>query len=229
MSDLHAGGVTQPSGSLAVLPIRGIPKLLDRGTVRRLTDPRFANTEEAADWRSDNCRMVRRQARPIIAARKLGVPSLFGSLYLRKFDARENVWHDLGLASLRVVTDTGVAFLVDAFQNLVELENMKFHGTGTGTTAEAQTQSALVTEATTSLNPDSTRATGTTTETSANIYQTVATNTYDATVAITEHGIFSQAATGGGVMLDRSVFSAVNLVSGDSLQTDYRLTIAANG
>ena len=78
--------------------------------------------------------------------------------------------------------------------------------------------------------PDSTRATGTTTEgASANVYRTVGTNTVDASVAITEHGIFSQAATGGGTLLDRSLFSAVNLASGDSLQSTYDATFSAGG
>ena len=136
-----------------------------------------------------------------------------------------------GTLSTRVVTTAGVGFIVDAFQNLVEVENMQFHGFGTGTTAEAAGDTALVTEETTQYNPDSTRPTGTRTEgASANIYRTVGTYSPDAggTRAITEHGIFSQAATGGGVLLDRSVFSAVNLVAGsDSLQVTYELTFTA--
>lgn len=138
---------------------------------------------------------------------------------------------DYGLLSTRLVTDNGVAFIVDAFQNLVELENMKFHGFGTGTTAEAQSQSALVTELTTQYNPDSTRPTGTTTEGAAgNIYRSVATLSPDSggTIAVTEHGLFSAASS--GVLLDRSVFSAINLVaSSDSLQTTYELTCTAGG
>lgn len=141
-------------------------------------------------------------------------------------------WTDYGVLSTRLVTDTGVAFIVDAFQNLTEIETMQFHGYGTGTTAEAQTQSALVTELTTEYAADNTRPTGSRTENAANIYRTVGTLSPDGsgTLAVTEHGIFSQAATGGGVMLDRSVFAAINLVRGsDSLQTTYDLTIAAGG
>lgn len=138
-----------------------------------------------------------------------------------------------GLLSTRVVTTAGVGFIVDAFQNLVELENMKYHGFGTGTTAEASGDTALVTELTTEYASDNTRPTGTTTEgASGNIYRSVATLSPDTggTLAITEHGIFSQAATGGGVLLDRSVFSAVNLVAGsDSLQATYDLTCSAGG
>lgn len=140
---------------------------------------------------------------------------------------------EYGLLSQRLVTDTGVGFIVDAFQNLVELEIMKFHGFGTGTTNESAAQTALVTELTTEYATDNTRPTGTTTEgASANIYRTVATLSPDSggTIAITEHGIFSQAANSGGVLLDRSKFSAVNLVaSADSLQTTYDLTVSSGG
>mgnify|MGYP005844759595 CR=1 FL=1 len=136
----------------------------------------------------------------------------------------------LGVVSRRVVTNNGVAYIVDGFQNLVELENMKYHGLGTGTNAESQADSALQSELTTQYNPNNTRATGTTEEgSSANIYKTVATNTLDEAAAVTEHGIFSQAATGGGVLLDRSVFSVVNLAAGDGLQSTYQWTANAGG
>lgn len=143
----------------------------------------------------------------------------------------EIVEEDHGLVSCRVVTDAGVAFLVDAFQNTVESETMKFHGIGTGTNAEAVGNTALQTELTSQYNPDSTRATGSTTESAANTYQTVGTNTLDSgTPAITEHGVFTQAAA-GGTLLDRSVFAAINLngVNGDGLQSDYRFTITSGG
>lgn len=137
---------------------------------------------------------------------------------------------NFGIGSTRVVTTVGVGFVVDAFQNIVELEIMKFHGLGTGGTAEAAGDTALVTELTTEYNPNSTRATGSTTEgASANIYRTIGTNTVDASAAVTEHGIFSQAATGGGVLFDRSLFSVINLANGDSLQTTYDATFSAGG
>ena len=40
-------------------------------------------------------------------------------------------------AGWAVVTDAGVGFIVDAMQNSVEAENLKFHALGTGSTAEA--------------------------------------------------------------------------------------------
>ena len=127
-----------------------------------------------------------------------------------------------------MVTDTGVAFLVDAWQNILEMEIMKYHGIGTGTNSEASSDTALQTELTTQYSPDNTRATGSTTEgASGNIYRTVGTITVDASCTITEHGVLSQAATGGGVLFDRSVFAAVGLAASDSLQIPYELTIPA--
>ena len=136
---------------------------------------------------------------------------------------------DHGIVSRKVVTDVGVGYIVDAFQNSVELENMKYHGLGTGSTAENQTDTALVTELTTEYTGN-VRATGTTTEgASANIYRTVATNTLDGTpgAALREHGIFSASTV--GVLFDRSVFAAITLSSGDSLQSTYDATFSANG
>ncbi len=152
-----------------------------------------------------------------------------GRLYASVIRGQGSIEH-LGLLSTKVVTDAGVAYIVDDWDggsNTIDLFN--YHGCGTGTTAEAVGDTALVTESTTALNPDSTRATGTKSQPSANIARTVGTVTFDAGAAITEHGIFMQAATGGGTLLDRSVFSAINVVSGDSIQFTYSLTLSAGG
>lgn len=140
---------------------------------------------------------------------------------------------DCGVLSTRLVTTAGVNFLVDAWQGTTEMENLRYHGFGTGTGAEATGDTALGTELTTQYATDNTRPTGTLTEgASANIFRTVGTLSPDTggTIAVTEHGIFSQAATGGGTLWDRSVFSAVNLVAAsDSLQTTYDMTASAGG
>jgi hypothetical protein len=150
-------------------------------------------------------------------------------LELAHYGARKGLRfeHDLGVVCRKVVTNNGVGFIVDAFQNLVEVETMKYHGLGTGTNAEAAADSALQTELTTEYNPNSTRATGTTTESASNAYRTVATNTLDGAAAVTEHGVFS--ASSAGVLLDRSVFSVVNLAASDSLESTYTLTFTAGG
>jgi hypothetical protein len=128
---------------------------------------------------------------------------------------------DLGVICRNEVTDTGVAFIVDAFQNSTELETMKYHGCGTDNTAEDQTDTALGAEV-------ETRGTGTTTEgATANIYKTVGTVNITATRAIVEHGVFS--ASTSGVLLDRSVFSVINVDNGDSIEFTYELTLTAGG
>ena len=185
---------------------------------------------EVNEWRLRNMANLYRGARRVAAARIAGLAHVYGALWLELVRG-DGTRLPYGLASLRVVTDSGVAFLVDAFQNLVELENMRFHGFGTGTTAEAASQTALVTELTTQYPTDNTRPTGSQAEAAANIFRTVGTLDPDADVAITEHGIFSQAATGGGVLLDRSVFSVINLsgAGGDTLQATYDFTINSGG
>ncbi len=157
--------------------------------------------------------------------RLTGIPTITSELRARV--NRGGEWIDYGVVSRRVVTNNGVAYIVDAWQNSVELENMRYHGAGTGTTAEAAADSALVTESTTALNPDSTRATGTQTEPATHQLTSTGTLVFDNTAAITEHGLFSQAATGGGVLFDRSVFSAINVVSGDSIQFAYTVSFTA--
>ena len=128
------------------------------------------------------------------------------------------------------LTAEEIAYIVDDWDGSVtDITNFKYHGAGTGTTAEASGDTALVTESTTALNPDSTRATGTQSQPSANILQSVGTLTFDNTAAITEHGLFSQAATGGGTLWDRTVFSAINVTSGDSIQFTYSATLSAGG
>ncbi len=157
-----------------------------------------------------------------------GVMTAVGSLDVVLIKATgERIYY--GTVGYRVITSAGVAYLVDAWQNSTEVENLKYHGCGTGTTAEASGDTALVTESTTALNPDSTRATGTQTETSANVLKSAGTVTFDASAAITEHGLFSQAATGGGTLWDRTVFSAINVVSGDSIAFEYSATLSAGG
>jgi hypothetical protein len=72
------------------------------------------------------------------------------------------------------------------------------------------------------------RATGTQVEgASANIYKSVGTIAYTTTKAITEHGLFNDATA--GTLMDRTKFAAVNVVSGDSIEFTYQLTVSAGG
>jgi hypothetical protein len=138
-----------------------------------------------------------------------------GRLYATKINS-DGSKEELGLVCTKVVTDAGVAYLVDAMQGITEPENFRYHGSGTSSTAESAAQTGLVTEV-------GSRATGSLTEgASANIFRTVGTVTYGGSFSITEHGIFS--ASSAGTMLDRSVFTGIGVISGDSIQFTYDLT-----
>jgi len=127
---------------------------------------------------------------------------------------------DLGIISTKVVTSAFVNFVVDQLQSSSgEIAGFSYHEMGTGSTAEASGDTALVTAV-------ETRTNGTKTEgASANIYRSVGTITATATRAIVEHGLFN--ASSGGTLMDRSVFSVINLGSGDGIQFTYELTVPA--
>lgn len=127
-----------------------------------------------------------------------------------------------GVVSRRVVTNAFVAFVVDQLQTETSVfGDFKFHDSGVGTTAEAAGDTAIET------TDGESRATGTQTESATNAYRSVGTISYTTTKAITEHGLFNDASA--GTLMDRSVFSAINVVNGDSIQFTYTLTLTAGG
>ena len=239
-------GAVGTSGSLALKVIRGgqdiyasepeVPWITDRpmtlAEIAHFGAPQKDLPDVVNRWRAANRRNLWRGLRTVLPARFLGIPHMYGSLFLTHIRA-DGERIDLGLASLRVVTTAGVVFLAaDMAGGASDINLFKYHGIGTGGTAEAAADTALVTESTTALNPDSTRATGSQSQgtSGANAtYTTVGTLTADATIACTEHGLFSQAATGGGTLWDRSLFSVVTLASADSLQATYVATFNSGG
>jgi hypothetical protein len=185
---------------------------------------------EAVPWRMKNWRHKPRYLRQYMAILAgIGLQSDLQAIHLRPDPSgnvivdgvRHSVVKNHGTISRRVVTNAGVAALANAFLNTFEPELFNFHATGTGTTAEAVGDTALVTET-------GTRVAGTQSSPAGGQYRTVATVSYGASLAITEHGIFSQLAS-GGTLWDRSVFAAINVINGDSIQFTYTLTITAGG
>lgn len=229
-----ANSTTKPTGDLSILVKRNFPRTSVPSEEMSIKDmTKFATPNRKLDsavnrWRASNAMNFARGLKAVALAKALKLPHFYGRLSLVHV-AKDGSWVDLGLVGLRLVTDNGVAFIVDGFDNTVELEIMNYHGIGTSGTAENQTDSALGTELTTQYQTDNTRATGTQSQPSANIYQSVGTNTVDSAVGIQEHGMFSTNTSGTGVLLDRTVFTTVNLGNGDSLQSTYQLTISAGG
>ena len=162
-------------------------------------------------------------------AKALGVLTIHGNLSAvlcqRVGDSALNGGRmiDLGTLGARVVTDDGVAFLVDDWDDdSKDITNMNFHDSGTSAAAEAASDSNLIAEA-----GPTTRATGTKSQPSANIIRSVGTIAYTGTLAIVEHGLFSTAARTTDELWDRTVFAAINVVNGDSIQFTYDCTLTA--
>ncbi len=148
-----------------------------------------------------------------------GAPVMLGRLDAVLLKADGTVV-DYGCLGRRVVTTAFVSFVVDQLQTETSVfGDFKYHDSGVGTTAENAANTAIET------TDGESRATGTQTESSAPVYVSVGTISYTTTKAITEHGLFNDATT--GTLMDRTVFTAVNVVSGDSIQFTYSLTLTA--
>jgi hypothetical protein len=203
--------------------------------ILRYSKPRRGLPDEVNEWRSKNIR------RPIFwkGVKDAELARMFkqlahveGALFGRII-RRDGEVVDLGLMGLNIVTTAGVQYIADSFRGTVEPETMKYHGLGTGATAEVIGNTALQTELTTQYNPDNARATGTLAG-ATNVFTTVGTNTVDASVSPTEWGLLNNATVGAfnqttNNMIDRVTFTAVALASGDSLQTTFNLTFTAGG
>ena len=125
----------------------------------------------------------------------------------------------LGVVSRRVVTSAGVAFLVDDMDDsTTDITTLNYHECGTGVGAEDVGDTTLGTAI-------ESREAGSKAQPAANQLRSTATISMTGTHAVTEHGLFS--ANSGGTLWDRSVFSAINVVSGDSIQFIYTVTFTA--
>lgn len=151
-----------------------------------------------------------------------GIPTMTAELRARLIRANGEVI-DYGVLGYRVVTTAFVQFLVDQLQTETSVfGDFKYHDSGVGTTAESAANTTMET------TDGESRATGTQTEgASANIYRSVGTITYTTTKAITEHGLFNDTTT--GTLMDRTVFSAINVGNGDSIAFTYEYTANSGG
>lgn len=151
-------------------------------------------------------------------ANKLGVMTAMGRLSFIHYHNGVGTRYDN--VGYRVVTTAWAEFVVDQLQTETsEFGDFKFHDSGVGSTAENVTDTDIET------TDGESRATGTQTESSSVIYESVGTITYTSTKAIVEHGLFSQST--GTTLMDRTVFSAVNVVNTDSISFTYDITIVA--
>jgi len=132
---------------------------------------------------------------------------------------------DLGVIARKKVTTEFVNFLVDCLQaSDVTFADFKYHKSGTGVNAENKTDVQLQTSVEGTARDVGTQVEGATAE----IYRSVETIAYTAGHAITEHALFNEAyvdAEDNGILMDRSVFGAINVINGDNIEFTYELTV----
>lgn len=124
----------------------------------------------------------------------------------------------------KLVTDAFAVFV--AAQLITETSafgDFLYHDSGTGVGAEAVGDVGLGTPwgGARSVGTQVQGAGGTKT------YKSVATTTYNAGFAITEHGLFN--ASTGVTLMDRSVFSAINVVDTNQIEWTFELAVASGG
>ena len=152
-------------------------------------------------------------------ARMFGVATITGKLEATLIRADGSMVR-YGVLGYRVVTTAFVNFVVDnLIADTTEFGDFKFHDSGEGNTAENITDTDIET------TDGETRATGTQVEDDPDDYQSVGTITYSTTKAIVEHGLFSIVTS--GTLMDRTVFTVINVVDTDSIQFTYTINIPA--
>lgn len=142
------------------------------------------------------------------------------------------IWSDRKIFK-NLITDAGKAAVASRINGSGGAAAFTAIGQGTGTTAANAADTALETE----KKADGTAASGVhalatasvtasrvTTTVTNDTAQLVGTVSETATMAITESGVFN--ADTSGTLLARQVFSAVNVVSGDSLQFTWKIKAA---
>lgn len=147
----------------------------------------------------------------------------FLSAIVKRTDGTEQ---DYGIVSVREVTSAFALRLVDAMMTSDDvIDNFNQHKMGAGSTAETDTDTALVT-----AQAGAQGATGNAACThgaSSNIYRTVGTLTAGSAYGCREHGVFN--ASTGGILLDRSVVTNIDLNTDDVVTWTYELTVNAGG
>lgn len=153
-------------------------------------------------------------------AHAFGIMTGFGKLEIVLIKANgERI--NYGLVSLALVTTAFVNFVGDQLRTETSVfGDFKYHDSGVGTTAAAVGDTDIET------TDGESRASGTQAGTN-NTYTSVGTISYTTSKAITEHGLFN--ASTSVTLMDRHVFSAINVVNGDSIQFTYTLTLTAGG
>lgn len=146
-----------------------------------------------------------------LAAYGLRIPGITGS------------WNSFRLIS-NLVTNAGKAGVASRINGNGGEAAFTYIAVGTGTTAAAATDTTLETEITDSgLARVAATASRVTTDVTNDTAQDTTTFSVSGTKAVTESGVLN--ASSVGVLLARQVFSAINVVSGDSLTITWKFDV----
>lgn len=147
----------------------------------------------------------------LLSPRLACVPVLFGR------------WAPLKRIS-NLVTNAGAAGVSSRINGAGAEAAFTYIAVGTGTTAANVADTTLGTElAASGLSRAAATASRVTTDVTNDTAQLVVTFTVTGTAAVTESGVLNAAST--GVLLARQVFSAINVVNGDSLQITWKFDV----
>ena len=100
-----------------------------------LHEENLAKNDPSIKWRLDNIPYLYRGFKRVDRDTRLKDTRPAGVLHIKINDG--DVQHELGLASVNVVTTAGVNYVIDAMQNAATIHNLRWHASGTGSTAES--------------------------------------------------------------------------------------------
>lgn len=147
---------------------------------------------------------------------------LFGFLSAKAWHPDGTLKTDYGVVSVREITQAFTKRLVDSLcDSAATMATFIYHKMGAGSSAETDTETALVTQQVGAAQGSQTHGA------SSSIYQSVATLTAGSSYGAREHGLFN--ASTGGVMLDRSVVTNIDLNTDDVVTWTYNLTCTFGG
>lgn len=125
-----------------------------------------------------------------------------------------------------LIVNNGAAAVAAQISGAATFPVFQYIAVGTGTATAAATDTALGAEILDSGLPRGTATVSRiTTDVTNDTAQLVLSFTVTGTKAVTESGVFNHIGTATGTMLARQIFSAINVVSGDTLQVTWKIDV----
>ncbi len=184
------------------------------------------NVEYSLKDKNGNLKKLFQQNKLYTKLMKMGILSpysymAFGGLFSPLLGGWSNQ-----LVVKNLITNAGFALVAGRINGSGSPAAATYIAVGTGTTAAAVGDTTLQTElATSGLSRANGSVSLVTTSVTNDTAQVVVTYTVTGSAAVTESGLLN--ASSGGTLLARQVFSAINVVNGDSLQITWKIKAQA--